>query len=705
MGAAAFDRPAAPPTAASAGAAAPTHRTPGGVFSCEVFDGAVVRAVGTRAGLYLLFGRRLAADGLIDCSPATFSLARLEAERLAAPEPTTAPPPSLDAIYDHLQFLLGLPPQKTAAIRDREPAFERALTMPVPGMRERLDRARDRGQTVAFLSDAPRDAAALRDLLAAHGLAEAGDVVHSGAETGAGKASGAAFRSLAVDAGVPISSIVHRGADPFSDVAAPARAGAQVEPQLAAGLNRYEAILDARASATDGLGSAMAGAARLARLAVGAANPHRAALRDVSASVGAPALVSYVLWLLLRARKMGFRRLFFLARDGHLLLLIARRLCERLDLDLELRYLYGGRQAWYVPTLADVTPTDAFWAVDYAAPTDLQSFLRRIGIDAAEVETHLEALGMPRSAWLRPVAPAEHERLWQVARREPVRRLVLDRARQRQEAVLGYFRQEGLLESADWALVDIGWSGRLLGAMNSILAAAGGGIPAAFFFARFVDREDHRFRPVEIIPYLGDHTLKRGLRGGMPEIFLELFCGANHGVTLGYRLQDGRFEPVLAGDSHPGLTAWGIDTVHETILAFVEALLLDPELVSPDVDMRRTIADVFRPFVSTPTAQEAAAWGAYPFEYGRNGEIAATLATPLTLRQLPRMLRVGSPRTRAGTEWKEGSLAVTPAPARLVLQAALRLRGGAGRIVRHGAGMLQQARRGLAGLRRRVARP
>ncbi|CAN5707603.1 hypothetical protein BH23GEM11_BH23GEM11_06060 [soil metagenome] len=652
------------------------------VFSCDVFDTLITRAVGQPSSLFLLLGRRVTAQGLIEGSAWAFSQARQEANRRANANGSGSPH-NLRAIYDELQFALGLDDSTTQAILAAEVALEKDLSRAIPGAADRLARAREAGMRIVFLSDMYLDTTVVQSLLDAHGMMGDGEPLLISCETGYSKTSGQAFHRLAASEAVPVNRILHRGNDDRSDVAAAVRAGAGAEAFPAGNLNRYELAMEARAHQTDGLACLMAGASRLARLSVSARTPEEAALRDAAAGVGDPALVSYVLWVLQRARDLGLRRLYFLARDGRVLLLIAQRLVPRLGLDIELRYLHGGRQAWYVPSIIDVSPESVFWAIDYASENDgIETFLRRVGVEATDVEEQLGELGLPPSTWKTPRPPAEHDILWSIARHPVIRQLILERARERREAALGYFEQEGLLDDSDWAVVDVGWSGRLLGAMNRILETRAATIPAAFFFARHVDREKHQLPPVKILPFMGDYHHRLGLCGEINELFLELFCGSNEGVTTGYRRGESGWDAVLGNGSHHPLAAWGIDIVHDTMLTFVDQLWLDPEVTVLTADMRPAVVELVRAFVDSPTPHEALAWGSYPFEYGRNGTVSAALATPLNLGQLPRILKTGRPRTRTGTEWAQASMLITPEPVRSLLHGTLGLRRGAGAVLR-----------------------
>jgi FMN phosphatase YigB (HAD superfamily) len=586
------------------------HDTPSGatLLSCDVFDTVLTRRIGSPAALFLILGKRLATKGLIRSSPEAFARTRIEANRRARANAGRGM--GLADIYLELQFTLGLSDADREAIRAEEVALESELLVPVPGAADRLRRAREAGMAVAFLSDMYLDSAFIRSQLARHDMIAAGDGCYVSCEEGCGKGDGRAYRVMAMRESVDLGNVVHRGNDPRADVSAARSVGVTAEPFLAGNLNRFEAVLETHSYPTEGLSSVMAGASRLARLSVPAPDGRQTALRDVAASVGGPVLVSYVLWVLLRARDRGIRRLYFMARDGYLLMRVARSLIQALGLDCEARYLHGGIKAWDIPTTEGVSGANLFG-------------------EAAE----------------------------------------------RRQDALSYFRQEGVFDGSAWALVDLGWSGRLPGAMDRILRADGGGVPAAFFFARFVDEESHApGHAVPIHAYFSDHDNRRGHPGRLNELFVEMFCGADQGEVVGYRRHGDGMVPILASETNPALSRWGLPIIHETILSFVDRLWLDADGIGLAADMRPAVADVLRLFIASPSPAEARAWGMYPVEYGSSGAVGATIATPFTIRELPHAVRHGQIRPRSGTEWIEGGLAITPPMTRALLKSSLALR-------------------------------
>jgi FMN phosphatase YigB (HAD superfamily) len=625
-----------------------------------VFDTVITRAVGNPASLFLLLGRVLADKGLIDCSAEAFYHARRAASRRAGARLECAK--TIHDIYEELRFSLGISERHAARLKAEELALEATLIRRIPGARERLREARTLGMKVCFLSDMYLDSPFIRSLLEQHELHEPGDGCLVSCEIGCEKGDGRAFLKLARHESIPVERIVHRGNDLRKDVQGARRAGVVPEPSLEANLNRYENLLEGHVFQTEGLSSALAGASRLARLSVEARTPRERALRDVAAGVAGPTLVAYVLWILKRAERMRLRRLYFAARDGYILKRIAERLVVKLGLDVELRYLHGGRKAWYAASVTEVAPSELFWAVDdLSRPNSLEKVLSRLRLEPDEIRDTLREIGVPPGEHALDRTDGDLNALWRVLQHPVATRRILERAATLREGVLAYLEQEGLFDGTPWGLVDVGWTGRVLNAFNSILSTRGSECRNVFFFGRSAMGYGlSRQQPLEIHSYIGDQVHQLGYPKYAHPLFVELFCGAEHGATVGYRLDVDGVKPLLEVSTNEPLAEWGLSTVHDTILAFTDHLWLDPVAVNHASDLRPAIAELLSLFFESPSRSEAEAWGSYPIEYGRTGVVTARIAAPLTWWQLPQALRHGAMKTRKGTEWIEGGLALTP---------------------------------------------
>ena len=242
--------------------------------------------------------------------------------------------------------------------------------------------------------------------------------------------------------------------------------------------NRFEALLIAHASETEGLSSVMADASHSARVGVPATSPREQSLRDVAAGVMAPTLAMYVLWLLHRSSQLGTTRLYFLSREGQVLLAIARSLMTTLGLSTTARYLYASRQSWHLPAIISGTDEELAAAWNSPAPLSVRSLLARVDLAPEEVEQPLCSAGLDRGEWSRPLGPSEVQALVQ-----PLRPFVTERAEQARRVLLRYVEQEGMFDDPPSALVDVGWHGNLQDSLSRILRTVGRRVPMPFYFA------------------------------------------------------------------------------------------------------------------------------------------------------------------------------------------------------------------------------
>src|SRR5262249_37175237 len=208
-------------------------------------------------------------------------------------------------------------------------------------------------------------------------------------------------------------------------------------------LGRYESILTKYGQTTDGIASLLAGASRLARLATVANNPQERALRDIAAGLVAPVLISYVFWILQRARRGGVRRLYFLARDGQILIGIARRLMPMVYPECDVRYLYASRQAWHVPALEKIGARELEGILDATDHLSVRAVLGRVGLAPEKLQEVLSEHGYPCSVWDRNLKPEERDGLAGLLKSRDAEDAIRTSTGALREVLFQYLSQEG----------------------------------------------------------------------------------------------------------------------------------------------------------------------------------------------------------------------------------------------------------------------
>ena len=130
------------------------------------------------------------------------------------------------------------------------------------------------------------------------------------------------------------------------------------------------------------------------------------------------------------------------------------------------------------------------------------------------------------------------------------------------------------------------------------------------------------------------------------------------------------------------------------IVDTAEHVVLDPELVDPEADLREAVREVMVRLWSTPTAEEAAVWGSFPFEGTSGRDAAKPLARPYTMLEVLSRATKGSLTSDNWYFWREASEALSTPPTRTAIKAARAVKHRVGPIERVRARSSPRARRG-----------
>jgi len=451
---------------AAAISALPDAIAPFSIVSCDVFDTAVIRRLARPEDVHLLTGLRAASLGLLRCSAEAFQPLRIEAERAARADAIAAGHDEvrIQEVFNYL-YECGIVTDITR-MAELEVAVECDVCVPVVAVRDILNQETARRRLI-YLSDTILSGVAIRAILMRNGYTGGFEVITS-SDTRRNKASGRLFPHLIGIAGCLPHEILHIGDNPVSDIGRakahgietyylPRRRSPPEQDQLSAKAPLVRLLHSHRRSAA-------AAAARELKAAVpaielGRADPARGLTGGVPAHdlhrLASILAIGFTLFVLAEARRRGIKRIYFLARDGHLPITIARRLTARTGDDFDLRYLRVSRQAIMVPSMADDLPALAMRIGDRMLNSPLSTALDFLKIDSAVTTGILRDLGLDpetRPGVTRDFAPIQ--RLFAAA--GP---LITAPLQERRAAALGYLGQEGFLEPGPRLIVDVGWRG------------------------------------------------------------------------------------------------------------------------------------------------------------------------------------------------------------------------------------------------------
>lgn len=270
-----------------------------------------------------------------------------------------------------------------------------------------------------------------------------------------------------------------------------------------------------------------------------------------------PFLLDFVVWLLNKSKKDNIKKLYFLSRDGQILYEIARSLAEHIETP-ELRYLYGSRQAFYLPTLEYLSPNEKLeWLTNKAFSQTIVDICQRLTIDYNSINHILADYNLKKTDPKKQLKRSELENFRKLLLDTRMERLINEKSRHSRSLVVKYFEQEGLFIENNWAIVDAGWSLRSQYSIQTILNSAGYKYKIAGYYIGVI--KNHV--PSDLAGYYSAFvTEDNGLVYGNPQhkwlfkqcnmILLEdVFMPATHGGVLGYTEDRSKITPSLETES------------------------------------------------------------------------------------------------------------------------------------------------------------
>lgn len=431
----------------------------------------------------------------------------------------------------------------------------------------------------------------------------------------------------------------------------------------------YEELLAAFQSQNGGGASFFQEASQLTRQNHPAATDREKALVNAAAGVAGPVLTSYVHWVLCRAREQGLHKLYFVSREGQILLRIAQRLNHELKIPIELRYLYGGRQAWHLPGTFDFAEDEMQWlfyAPHYLTP---RSLFERLQIRPEEIAQVLERAGFKRGQWNSNLTKTQIIRLQEVVLSLELRRILLEKAAIARKVLSAYLKQEGVFDLVPWGLVDLGWLGRMQNSLGKVLKCEGALMPAGFYFALWPQAYRDTFG--EKHAYYCDGRKNDGPnRLSVPVVtWLEIFAAADHGVVMGYEKRAARLWPVLKEECNVEAIGWGLPLVQKTIETFAENCAKDLACAANTVDFQPMAETLLKQWTENPSLPEVLAWGSFRFETDQTGAYRFPVARKLGWRDALQKF-LGKPIVDLGyLSWPAGCWSLTSKEIRWVLKA------------------------------------
>lgn len=529
------------------------------LYSFDIFDTLITRKVATPKGIFVLM------KDIINQSPqfadlpndvkTNFFNYRTNSEfylRQINNQWNDGKDISLDMIYNHIQHTYFLTNEQTQAIKELEIQLELDNIIPIKENIEKLKVLLEKGKRVVLISDMYLPEYIIKEMLLKCDPVLCQVKLYLSSTLGFMKTKQALFHYVKEQENVEFREWTHMGDNKFADFFCARKLGIKAVLYPYVKFKEYEKSLLV-ANSQNLFVQISLGCAKNIRLNK-FPNDEKAQL---GASLAGPILFPYIYWLLDQAQKRGIERLYFIARDGYILKLIADLIIKENNLPIKTKYIYGSRKAWRISALN----------LD-----DDELYRQFIQFTMYEPKKIPQAFGLTKEEFL-SILP---KKLRNYSTSKPDKRLAeylynnrdvlkfaIEKNKAQKECVINYLKNTIDCTDDKFAFVDLDGSGLTQNCLARLMNNFYDKKIKSFYYA--VTPACCRSLNLEKYYY---YTLKRGNMGNM----LELLTRAPHGQTLKYADKNEDYKPILEQIDVENFKAWGFDNYINGMLEYCNLL-------------------------------------------------------------------------------------------------------------------------------------
>ncbi len=617
------------------------------IFSFDIFDTLITRKTATPAGIFLVMQYHLRNTR---CSQFPVNLTedfyriRIDAENTAREE-CNDEETSFDEIYNKIQFRFNLTPSQLDFLKKLEIDTELENTIGIKNTISKVLELLDSGEKVILISDMYLGSEHIKQILKKTEPRLANCPVYVSSEQKASKQTGNLFKQIVKEYNIETSQLFHYGDNPHSDFRIPKKMGIHAELYTYRAVSEYEQIYFSEDRLYLQL---LAGVSKNARLELSAAQ----SLERIGACYSGPLLYAYTEFVLQSALTRNLKKIYFLSRDGHILFQIARLINTKNKLNLDLQYIHVSRQVAYLASLFEITAKECTWIFEFMENLDTLAARFSINPDHLKMQVNRE-LSEPIGSTSTPLTEKQKREICQVLiSNATLNSLLLSKAKDFRVLFLEYMRQNNVFSVSPFAMVDIGWSGKMQDSIYKTLSSQDSNIQMEYFYFGMYHSGVQKMTPYTSVKNQKHYFLESPMQVRTHATFFEVITSTNHGTTLSYeRKEDGIISPVLA--PFRASNNWDITACQNQILYFSEEF---SSIISKFPYIRNysyELAAELKMQSEKPIREIAETVGEFPFTLGHDEKHTEVLAPPVSLFQV---LQWSLNRNKEFSNWLPGSL-------------------------------------------------
>jgi predicted HAD superfamily hydrolase len=441
---------------------------------------------------------------------------------------------TLSDIYSYCDFT-GITQKSKDEILHCEIELEKRLIVPVRSMIEQINHLRSKGCQVLFITDIYLPESVILDCLTINGFYQPGDKLYVSCEFGFTKRTGNLFKYIQSENHYAFNNWMHTGDNLHSDIQIPQNLGIK-HNFIKHNYSYYEQEwINKSYSSSFPYAHILAGISKSIRL-----ERKQDIQIDFTVNLIAPLYTCHVYRILESAQKQGINCLFFLARDGFVLYLIAKKLVHLFP-SIRLEYIYASRKSLYLSGIYNLNDCDLFTLLDPVVGHNLYEILDRLNIDF-----DLLASKEKLSTYIDTHNIQEFNDFFNDKK---ITDYIEQEAEKRREILFTYFCQIGLAShESNNAIVDLRGTRMSHEIINKLLTNRGCKPVKAFYFEVVEDRITSNSYGSYFSDFYSEKMTNNPHLEGIRihyNLFEQFFSLTDQNRTIGYESKDGKVGPTF----------------------------------------------------------------------------------------------------------------------------------------------------------------
>lgn len=526
------------------------------LYSFDVFDTVITRTTATPFGVFVLIQKELNSaaefeDISIDLRE-NFALIRSHAEELARNriQRDGIEDVTLDEIYEYIAMRGELKREELERIKILEIKMELECSVPIISNIAYIKELLKEGKKVAFISDMYLSKDNIRKMLIKADPVLSDVPLYVSSEFKKIKFTGNLYRKVHEIEKVDYSDWVHYGDKMRADKLGAEKVGITSTlfefPELTELEKKFleSNILDSDIQL-------MVGTSRNLRLNNTVSNEY-----IIGTSIGSILLIPYVEWIIKRSIENDIERLYFIARDGFILKIIADIIISSRGLNIKTHYIYGSRKAWRMISFSeknnDLIELLAWSHINRI--TTIKKMAEVLQIEENELRDYLK----DPFKTVEYMSPIIRGQIIEQLNRDEFITFLINKHKDRRKLAIRYL-QENIDTSDDkFAFVELGGSGYTQECLQNIMID---------FYKRPIRTFFYKMDMLRVSQECIFYTFYPSKL--QQHILIEALCHAPHGQTKGYKDVD-QVVPDLETYEDDELIKHGINDYIEGIKDFIQ---------------------------------------------------------------------------------------------------------------------------------------